>query len=346
MKLIDENVEEYHNLVSPENLKKEISITKEIEELVIKTRESIKNILEGTDKRKIIIVGPCSIHNSNEAEEYANKLKIISDKVKDKFLIIMRTYFEKPRTTVGWKGMIYDPFMDGSDNLELGLYLSREVLVKVSSLGIPCATEFLGTLIPQYFDDLITWAAIGARTTESQPHRELVSGLSMPAGFKNSTFGNIDIACNAMKSALSSHTFLGIDQKGVSSIIKTKGNREAHIILRGGEKPNYDSESVNEIIAKLKELELTQKIIIDCSHGNSDKDFRKQELAFKDIINQIKEGNEDIVGFMLESNINEGNQKLCENISDLKPGVSITDECISLETTEKIILDAYEKLNF
>ncbi|MBN2421938.1 3-deoxy-7-phosphoheptulonate synthase [Candidatus Woesearchaeota archaeon] len=342
-KITDVNIKEYSKIKNPEELKKELPLTQENIKTLIKTREEIINILNGKDKRKIIITGPCSIHNIEEAFEYAKKLKELSEKVNDKFLIIMRTYFEKPRTTTGWKGLIYDPDLNDDCDLEKGIILARKLLLKITSIGIPAGTEFLSTITPQYIDDLVSWAAIGARTTESQPHREMASGLSMPVGFKNNTTGSIDIAVNAISSAIKPHNFPGIDKEGKTVLVKTKGNQYAHLILRGGKEPNYYKEEVSKSIEKLKENKLPTNIIIDCSHGNSKKDHKLQPEVFKDVIKQMNNNN-NIKGLMLESNINEGNQKIT-NPDNLKYSVSVTDKCISFETTEKLIKEGYNSLN-
>lgn len=338
----NQNIERYVELPTPEEINAEFPISKNSEEFVLNSRRIIQDILDRKDDRKIIILGPCSIHSYDEALEYARFVKDLQEKVKDRFYLVMRTYFEKPRTTIGWKGLIYDPELDGSCNIVKGIKDARKILLDIISLGVPTATEILGVITPQYISDLISWVAIGARTTESQPHRELVSGLSMPVGFKNSTYGDINVAINAMKSSLYPHNFLGIDEKGRASIVRTKGNRYIHIILRGGTNPNYDLDSINNVINILEENELPKNIIIDCSHGNSNKDFRNQPKVFKELISQMVNGNKSVVGMMLESNINEGNQKISDN---LEYGVSITDGCISIKTTETIILDAYKLLD-
>jgi len=339
------NIDRVDKLITPNELKIKIH-SKDVEYLVLNTRNQIIDILNGKDKRKILIVGPCSIHNINEAKEYGLMLLELANKVKDKFLIIMRVYFEKPRTTVGWKGLINDPQLDNSCNVNNGLYLARDLLHYLNKIGLPCGCEFLDPITPHYISDLISWGAIGARTTESQVHRQLVSGLSMPVGFKNGTEGNIDICAEAQNSSKNKHCFMGINDDGEACIINTNGNNNCHTILRGSKKePNYNS---NNIIYTKKLLELKDlkpKIMIDCSHANSKKDYRNQKSVFDNVINQIINGETSIIGLMLESNINEGKQDLIySDIDKLKKGVSITDSCISMATTTKIILEAHSLL--
>ncbi len=340
-------IEYFKEIVKPNKLKEKLPITKNIENMVINTRKEITNILQKKNNKIILVVGPCSIHNINEAKEYAIKLKEISDLVKDKFLIIMRVYFEKPRTTVGWKGLINDPNLDGSYDINKGLTMARELLLFINSIGLPCGYEILDTITPQYIADLISWGAIGARTTESQVHRQLVSGLSMPVGFKNGTGGTISLATDAIISSSFPHCFMGITDEGDPAICKTKGNENCHIILRGStNSTNYDKNSIDTTLKELLRKKLQPNIMIDCSHGNSKKIHTNQPIVFDDIINQITDyllSNSPIIGAMIESNINEGNQKLVD-YNNLKKGVSITDACISIKTTKEIILKAYEKL--
>ena len=339
------NIIKVEKLITPGELKMKIP-SNDIEDLVFNTRNQITDILYGKDNRKILIVGPCSIHNIDEAKEYGLMLLDLANKVKDKFLIIMRVYFEKPRTTIGWKGLINDPGLDNSYNVNNGLYLARDLLYYLNKIGLPCGCEFLDPITPHYISDLISWGAIGARTTESQVHRQLVSGLSMPVGFKNGTDGNIDICADAINSSKNKHCFMGINDDGDACIIKTKGNYDCHTILRGNKiEPNYRS---NNIIYTKKILEfknLKPKIMVDCSHANSNKDYRNQPFVFQNVINQIINGETSIIGLMLESNINQGKQDLSYTGKyKLKKGVSITDSCINIETTNKIILDAYSLL--
>ena len=319
-------------------------ISNKISEVVIKGRNEIENIIKGNDKRLLFIVGPCSIHDETAGLEYASRLSEIAKIVSKEILVVMRVYFEKPRTTVGWKGLINDPNLDGSFDISNGLKRSREFLLKVNELGIPVATEILDPFIPQYLADLVSWGAIGARTSESQTHREMASGLSVPVGFKNGTGGSNQIAIDAIISASSPHTFLGIDLDGNASIVHTKGNEVCHLVLRGGSNgPNYDEKSVKEAEKQIKKSGLDPKIIIDCSHANSNKDHRKQPIVFENILTQKLKGNKSIVGLMLESHINEGNQSLSDP-NNLKYGVSITDACINWETTNDLITDAQKKL--
>jgi 3-deoxy-7-phosphoheptulonate synthase len=333
--LNDTNILEIKSLISPACLHEELPITQKAYNNVIQNREIIKNILEKKDDRLLVIIGPCSIHDIKAAKEYAHFLKKLSDEVSDSLVIVMRTYFEKPRTKIGWKGLINDPDLNNSFNINKGLRLARQLLIEINELGLPTAIEFLDTISPQYLSDLISWGAIGARTTESQLHRELVSGLSMPIGFKNSTDGNITVAIDAMEASRHSHKFLGINFYGLSSIIKTKGNLHTHIILRGSNKStNYNKEIIDETYHNMLDRNLIPNIIIDCSHGNSQKKFKNQLKVINYLINYIKNGYNFITGVMIESNIKEGNQKLdIKNLNNLEYGKSITDECINLEDT-------------
>jgi 3-deoxy-7-phosphoheptulonate synthase len=343
--LFNAHIQNSHVLLTPHEVKAKLPLTHAAEQTVLKSRQEIENILDFQDSRKFIVVGPCSIHDPKAAIEYSEKLKVLAERVQDKFLLIMRVYFEKPRTTIGWKGLINDPDMDDSFHIEKGLLIARELLLKFTELGLPTATEALDPIVPQYISELITWSAIGARTTESQTHREIASGLSMPVGFKNGTDGNIEVALNAIQSAISSHHFLGINQKGQVSVFKTKGNSHGHVILRGGNgSPNYDVTHVKLIEEKLKAANLPPRIVIDCSHGNSNKDYKLQEPVFENVIQQIVDGNTSIVGMMLESNLYEGNQTIPTQKEQMKYGVSVTDKCISWQKTEEIIMAAYEKL--
>lgn len=322
---------------APAELAAKLPVNEKALETVVNGRADIENILDGKDERKLLIVGPCSIHDAKVALEYAEKLHVLREKVKEKFVIVMRCFFEKPRTTVGWKGYVYDPFLDHSDKLDEGLYMARELLIKINEMGLPTATEVLGAIVIQYYSDLISWSAIGARTTESQIHRELASGLSMPVGFKNGTEGNVDIAINAIVSARSEHNFLGIDADGRVSTVSTKGNPYGHLILRGGKNgPNFGPKEVASAVEACESAGFEPKILVDCSHANSNKDFRNQAVAFNAVVEQMKYGQKALKGLMLESNLFEGNQKIDEG----KYGVSITDACISFEETEKLILGA------
>ncbi len=318
--------------------------TKRVYETVLAGRQELEAILDHRDRRLFVIVGPCSIHDPQAAYEYAVKLKRLAGLVKSTMILVMRVYFEKPRTTIGWKGLINDPDMNDSFNIEKGIRLARSLLLKFTGMGLPASTEALDPIIPQYLADLISWSAIGARTTESQTHRELASGLSMPVGFKNATDGSIQVALNGIKSARTSHHFLGIDQNGQTAVFRTTGNPYAHIVLRGGAKPNYDFLSITACEKALEEAGLPKNIVVDCSHGNSNKDYKLQPIAFNAVIDQIEKGNESVVGFMLESNLNEGNQPLQKDRSKLKYGVSITDACINWVTTEELLLAADRRL--
>src|ERR671932_1653374 len=333
-------------LITPVEIKSQVPLTDLAEITVLKSRQELEAILDGKYQRKFLVVGPCSIHDVQAAEDYAKRLKTLAERVKDKLLLVMRVYFEKPRTTVGWKGLINDPDLDDSFHIEKGLIMARELLIKIAELGLPTATEALDPIVPQYISDLISWTAIGARTTESQTHREMASGLSMPVGFKNSTDGSIQVALNALQSAREPHHFLGINEEGQVSVFRTIGNAYGHIILRGSDrKPNFDADSVKLAEEKLKEAQLPCKIVIDCSHGNSKKNHKLQGSVFENVIQQIQDGNTSIVGMMLESNLYEGNQPIPTDREQLKYGVSVTDKCIDWEETEKIVLAAYEMLS-
>ncbi len=336
MRLSDLNIDDYQVVVTPSELKKELPLPESVRELVTNSRQTVKDILDGKDDRLFAVVGPCSIHDTELALEYGKRLKALADEVSEQIFIIMRVYFEKPRTTVGWKGLINDPHLNGSFEIEDGLRKARKLLINLSEIGLPLATEALDPISPQYLQDTITWTAIGARTTESQTHREMSSGLSSPVGFKNGTDGSLDVAVNAMKSVVSGHAFLGINPQGQVAITKTKGNQYGHVVLRGGGgKPNYDSVSIALCEQALEKAKLPTNIVVDCSHANSNKDHNVQPLVLDDIAHQIKDGNRSICGVMIESNINEGNQSIPDDLSQLKYGVSVTDACISWESTVK-----------
>ena len=344
-RLTNVNVVSQDILITPEELKKEIPLTDLARQSVVDGRETIQNILDGKDQRLFIVVGPCSIHDIDAAKDYARRLKTLAEKVSDTLYIVMRVYFEKPRTTVGWKGLINDPHLDDSFQLEEGLHIGRQLLVDLAEMGLPLATEALDPISPQYLQDAIAWSAIGARTTESQTHREMTSGLSMPIGFKNGTDGGLEVATNALQSASHPHSFLGINQEGQVAVIRTKGNQYGHVVLRGGNgKPNYDSVSVALCEKDLEKAKLPKNIMIDCSHANSNKDPGLQPLVMENVTNQILDGNTSIVGLMIESNIGWGNQKMSANREEMQYGVSITDACIDWETTEASLLKMAEKL--
>jgi 3-deoxy-7-phosphoheptulonate synthase len=339
------NVQSQEPLITPLELKREIPMTDKAGETVAKGREAVQNILDGKDKRIFVVIGPCSIHDLDAAKDYAERLKTLADEVSDSLLIIMRVYFEKPRTTTGWKGLINDPYLNDSFKIQEGLHIGRQLLRDISEMGLPTATEALDPISPQYLQDLITWSAIGARTTESQTHREMASGLSTAVGFKNGTDGSLSVAINAIKSAEKPHRFLGINNEGLVAIITTKGNPYSHVVLRGGDgKPNYDSVSVSICEKELEKAGITPRIMVDCSHANSNKNHDLQVLVLENIGNQILEGNKSICGVMIESHINAGNQKIPENLSELKYGVSVTDACIDWATTEKSIRALREKI--
>lgn len=332
-------------LLTPESLAVELPVSDKALKAIADSRKIISDIVHRKDHRLLVVCGPCSIHDTEAAKEYALKLKELHETCKDSLYIVMRVYFEKPRTTTGWKGLINDPHLDGSFDIESGLRKARELLIWLAELELPVATEALDPISPQYLAELFSWAAIGARTSESQTHREMASGLSMPVGFKNGTDGSLNIAINALKSAASAHRFMGINKKGQVSIIKTQGNPDGQIILRGGKQPNYDSVCVSECERELDEAGLTASLVVDCSHANSSKDYRRQPLVAQNVVNQILEGNQSIIGIMLESHINSGNQPSDGvEVSDLSYGVSITDGCIDWTTTETLINQARERL--
>lgn len=332
-------------LISPVDLKRRLPLSPEGERNVIAGRQTIKRIFDHQDHRLLVVTGPCSIHDVEAAKEYALRLKKLHDELADTLYIVMRIYFEKPRTTVGWKGLINDPRMDDSFRIEEGLYKARELLVWLAELGLPVATEALDPFNPQYLGDLFSWAAIGARTTESQTHREMASGLSMPVGFKNGTDGGLAVAINALESVANPHSFLGINQKGEVTVIQTKGNVCGHVILRGGRSgPNYDSVNVALCEEALQKAGLPLNIMIDCSHGNSSKKPELQPLVAENVVNQVLEGNRSITGLMLESNLEFGNQPIPADLGQLKYGVSVTDACIDWETTEKLLRNMAQKL--
>ncbi|HAO23315.1 MAG: 3-deoxy-7-phosphoheptulonate synthase [Desulfobacteraceae bacterium IS3] len=340
----DLHVQELVPLISPNDLKYITPTTEQSNQTVVAGREAIQNILSRQDPRMLMIVGPCSIHDEAAALEYAEKLNDLRKKVEETQVVVMRVYFEKPRTTVGWKGLINDPCMDGTCDMVGGLQRARELLLKITEMGLPTATELLDPITPQYIADLVCWTAIGARTTESQTHREMASGLSMPVGFKNCTDGALGTAINAMLAARAPQSFLGIDQNGRTCIVKTVGNPWAHIVLRGGKRPNYDSVSIEEALNHLRDKKLPEAIMVDCSHANSKKKYQRQAVVWKDVIDQRVDGNGALIGMMLESNLFEGAQNCNGDPSCLKYGVSITDECISWESTEKLMLSAHDKL--
>jgi len=337
------NVLAQEALLSPSALHDAVPATARAMQTVSSARTAVANILQGRDKRLLVVVGPCSIHDIAAASDYAEKLKSLSDELAEQILVVMRVYFEKPRTTVGWKGLINDPRMDGTFRIEEGLHIARKLLVDLNDAGLPCGTEALDPITPQYLGDLISWSAIGARTTESQTHREMASGLSSPVGFKNGTDGNLEVAINAMLSAAQAHTFLGVNGDGQVALTHTRGNAFGHLILRGGAVPNYDSVAVSEAEAALRAARLPVNIVVDCSHANSRKNHALQSLVLKDVVGQIVDGNRSIKGVMLESNLLEGSQKLVKP-QDLTYGVSITDSCLGWDATASALRDAAQRL--
>jgi 3-deoxy-7-phosphoheptulonate synthase len=341
----DLNVLSEETLISPEQLKQRVPASAKALATVAGGRIAIKRILQRQDPRLFIIVGPCSIHDTDAAMDYASKLKALADEVGDTLLLVMRVYFEKPRTTTGWKGLINDPMMNDSFDITEGLTRGRQLLVDLAELGLPTSTEALDPVTPQYLQELIAWSAIGARTTESQTHREMASGLSSAVGFKNGTDGGLEVAINALQSVSAPHRFLGINHQGGVSVIHTRGNAHAHIVLRGGGgRPNYDSVSINICEQQLLKAGIPANIMVDCSHANSNKDPALQPLVMTNIGNQIVEGNQSIVGLMVESNLEWGNQSIPADLADLKYGVSVTDACVDWATTESMILELRDRV--
>ncbi len=332
-------------LITPEQLKSQIPLSEVAKKTVFDSRQVIRNILDGKDHRILVVVGPCSIHDPIAAVDYAQRLKVLADEVADTLYIVMRVYFEKPRTTIGWKGLINDPHMNNTFEIQDGLQIGRELLNNIAEIGLPSATEALDPISPQYIQDCITWSAIGARTTESQIHREMASGLSSVVGFKNGTDGSLELALNALQSASNRHRFLGIGSQGQVTMIQTKGNAYAHLVLRGGTNgPNYDSKHISHSEAELVKNGVPLNIMVDCSHANSRKNPDRQTLVIDNVVKQIREGNNSIIGLMIESNINEGSQTISNNIHELKYGVSVTDACINWEVTENLVRSMRDKL--
>jgi 3-deoxy-7-phosphoheptulonate synthase len=331
-------------LISPVELKKLLPLPEGSAATVVDSRRVIQAVLARKDSRLLAVVGPCSIHDYGVAIEYANRLRDLSERVKDRIYILMRVYFEKPRTTIGWRGLIVDPRLDGTYQISEGLTLARRLLIEITGMGLPAATEMLDPIVPQYVDDLISWAAIGARTTESQTHRNMVSGLSMPVGFKNGTDGNLQIAIDAMASARHPHHFIGIDQEGKTSVLGTKGNKDTHIILRGSRTgTNFKKPEIVYTAELLKEAGFLPAIMVDCSHGNSDKRAERQEEVLRSLLQSRASGCREVIGFMMESNLFGGRQDIPRDPSRLRYGISITDPCLSWEQTERLLLYAYEQ---
>ncbi len=343
------NIDAFDLLPTPEEVHARLPLSEKAAESVLAGRRGLERILDGADPRLFVVVGPCSIHDPVAGLEYARRLKALADEVADSLLLVMRVYFEKPRTSTGWKGYINDPRMDDSFHIEEGLHKAREFLLAVNEIGLPAGTEALDPIAPQYLGDLIAWTAIGARTSESQTHREMSSGLSTPVGFKNGTDGSLDAAVNAIISASSPHSFLGINMQGRSCVVRTAGNRYGHLVLRGGGgRPNYDTVSVALAEAALKKATLANNLVVDCSHANSYKNPQLQPLVMQDCINQVvaqrKAGHRSIVGLMIESFIEAGNQPIPTDLSQLRYGCSVTDACVDWPTTEKMIRDAASAL--
>ncbi|MDR9831127.1 3-deoxy-7-phosphoheptulonate synthase [Vibrio sp. FNV 38] len=338
------NISDEEVLITPQALKAKIPLSDKARGFVQESRETIANILHKKDHRLLVVCGPCSIHDVDAAKDYAKRLKALSEELNDQLYLVMRVYFEKPRTTVGWKGLINDPHLDGTFDIEHGLNVGRQLLVDLTEMEIPLATEALDPISPQYLADTFSWAAIGARTTESQTHREMASGLSMPIGFKNGTDGSLSTAINAMQAASSSHRFMGINREGQVALLTTQGNPNGHVILRGGKQTNYDSVSVAECEQEMAGVELDASLMVDCSHANSRKDYRRQPLVAEDVIHQIREGNKSIIGVMIESHINEGNQSSDLPVQEMEYGISITDACINWESTEALLRHAHTEL--
>jgi len=341
----DLNVAAMTPLITPRALKAKLPMTEAANKTVVEGRRAIRKILDGEDRRLLVIVGPCSIHDRYGALEYAERLAVLAEAIKDEVLVVMRTYFEKPRTTIGWKGMINDPNLDGTYDMKKGLYRAREILLRVNEMGLPAASEVLDPIIPQYIADLESWAAIGARTTESQTHREMASGLSMPVGFKNSTDGNLGVAIDALQSARHPHHFLGINEDGQTCIVATRGNPYCHIILRGGQdRPNYDPVGIIMAEEQLRAIGVEPRIMVDCSHANSGKRPKLQGHVLRSVLLQRIDGNTSIIGAMIESYLREGRQSAEKSDKDLKYGVSITDGCLGWKDTERLLRFAAEEL--
>lgn len=327
-----------HELISPTELHEQFAISEFATNVVFKARQEASDIIHGKDDRLLVVVGPCSIHDTKAAMEYAERLKVLREELKDDLHVVMRVYFEKPRTSIGWKGLINDPDLDNSFNINKGLKVARKLLLDLAEMEMPAATEYLDLISPQYVSDLITWGAIGARTTESQGHRELASGVSCPIGFKNGTYGNVNIAVNAIAAGTRPHQFLSVTKEGRTAIFATKGNKDCHVILRGGKETNYDAESVAAAVEELEAAKLPPYLMIDFSHANSSKDYRRQPVVSEDVAKQIASGSKAITGVMIESHLVEGNQKADgKKLEELTYGQSITDACINWDTTDQVL---------
>jgi 3-deoxy-7-phosphoheptulonate synthase len=331
-------------LIAPRLLKQEMPADEAVAGTVVEARDTIRAILNGRDERLLCIVGPCSIHDPAAALDYAERLARLRRTLANEIYPVMRVYFEKPRTSVGWKGLINDPHMDDSCDVRAGLKIARQLLLDINRLGLPAATEMLDPIVPQYIADLIAWSAIGARTTESQTHREMASGLSMPVGFKNTTDGNLQAAVHAVQSARRPHSFLGITQDGVTAVVRTTGNPDTHVVLRGGRKPNYDARSIEECAGMLRDAGLEPRVMVDCSHAQTSKDYSKQPVVLQALVEQVRAGSRAILGVMLESNLAAGSQPIKSGHAGLKYGVSVTDPCIDWPTTERCLVEAVREL--
>ncbi|MEM7626908.1 MAG: 3-deoxy-7-phosphoheptulonate synthase [Planctomycetota bacterium] len=339
------NVAGLDTLIAPGELEERLPVTDAAHDTVVAGRRTIEAVLRGEDPRLLVIVGPCSIHDPAAALDYARQLAALKPRVEDQLVLVMRVYFEKPRTTVGWKGLINDPHLDGSFDVNTGLEMARKLLVQINELGLPAGTEFLDPVTPQYLDDLVSWAAIGARTTESQTHRQMASGLSMPVGFKNATNGSLQVALDAMQSALRPHHFVGIDEGGRACVVHTRGNAYGHVILRGGEAgSNYDPKDIAAAARRLEDVGMNPMLMVDCSHANSGKKSARQPVVWESLVQQRAAGTDAISGVMIESNLFDGKQSIPEDKAQLKYGVSVTDECIGWDTTERILLEGHARL--
>lgn len=339
------NIESVLPLPTPREMKAAIPLTPAAIATVARGRENLEHILDGDDPRLIAVVGPCSIHNLDAAEEYARQLKALSEEVASSILVVMRVYFEKPRSSIGWKGLINDPYMNDTFHIEEGIRMARHFLFRVAELGLPAGTELLDVLMPQYIGDLVSWNVIGARTAEAQTHREIASGISTPIGFKNGTDGSLSAAINGVRSAMGPHHFLGVTEDGLPAVFSTTGNAYPHVVLRGGKTPNYDAPSIAACVDALRDAHLPQNIIVDCSHGNSAKKPERQGAVLQDILSQLEAGNTSIRGFMLESNLEGGAQPMLANPALLNPRQSITDPCIDWPTTESLLREAHARMS-
>ncbi len=337
------NIQSIVSLTTPYELRRQLPQTPGTQRTVVRGRDAVERILDREDPRLLAIVGPCSIHDLKAAADYASRLAALAESLRDTLCIVMRVYFEKPRTSLGWKGLINDPYMNETFRIDEGLHMARRFLLDVAALGLPVATEALDPLMPQYIGDLISWTAIGARTTESQTHREIASGLSTPVGFKNATDGGIDVAINAIRSAQSPHHFLGFTDAGLPAVFSTSGNPYPHLVLRGGRQPNYAAAQIEEAAQALRQAGLPQSIIVDCSHANSERQPERQAIVLRDVLSQIAAGATSIVGFMLESFLETGSQPFPTNPADLRYGLSITDPCLGWTETEQLLREAHDR---